>query len=88
MLRRASKVMFSNLELAQALATPPPHILHKMLPCHEIILAQNGYMMLWIKNSLFSELDLLESLPWSVLSLEAMLLSVSYATAEGHAGIS
>ena len=77
MLRSAGKMIFSNLELAQALLTPHPYIPHKMLSNHEIILAQNGYRMLWIKNSLFSELGLLESPPWSLLPLEAMLLSVS-----------
>ena len=49
MLRRDGKVIFSILELLQPLPTPSPHIppaIPKMLPGHEIILAQNSYGML------------------------------------------
>ena len=76
MLRSAGKMIFSNLELAQALLTPHPYIPHKMLSNHEIILAQNGYKMLWIKNSLFSELGLLGRSLWSLLPLEAPVVSL------------
>ena len=65
-----------HLELTQALT------LNTM--CGYIIaLALSNDWMSKTKNGLFSGLVLLKRPPWSVLPLEAMLISVDYAAAPG-----
>lgn len=77
---RAGRVMCSSLEITQALS------LHMLLRL-TLALALSSNRMSEMEDGPFSALDLFERPPWSTLSLEAMLVSMTHATARGNTGI-
>lgn len=77
---RGGRVVCSSLEITQALS------LH-MLPRLTLALALSSNRMSEMENGPFSGLDLFERPSWSMLSLEAMLVSMTHATVRGNTGI-
>lgn len=68
-LRTGNRVVCSSLELAQTQSL-------NRLPCCTITLVLSKDGMSEMENSSFSGLDLLERPLWSVLAIEAMLVSM------------
>lgn len=76
----ASKVMCSSLELTQALTL-------NTRPSCMIALAPSNDNMFKMEDGSFSGPGLLKRLPWPMLLLEVMLVSIVCATASGCAGV-